>query len=268
MTCSARCLLVAILLPAAAPAASVSPERLRELLHDAQSAFDEATATLRTDPAAAAALYRRAAAGLDAIAAAGVASPALEFNRGNTQFRLGDLGRAILHYRRGLRLNPRDPRLRANLAYARGRVEPRLPTGDNEQLIQRLLFFHYNTSLRERFWLAALPAAAGWLLLILRLWRPLRPLAAGGLVLVLLGATFSVSALGQLHTETTTPAAVLIGSPQTLRQGRGDGYEPVLREPLGPGVECQILETRGDWVQVRLGSGQAGWLPAAAIEPV
>ncbi|TWT42325.1 Bacterial SH3 domain protein [Phycisphaerae bacterium RAS1] len=262
------CALLALVAPFAAPAASVSPERLRELLGSAQTAFDEATAAARSDPAGAAGLYRQSAAAFDSVAAAGVISAGLEFNRGNTHFRLGNVGRAIVHYRRGLRLQPRDADLRANLAYARLRVEPQLPSGESERLVERLLFFHYKTSLRERFWLAALLAGGGWLLLTVRIWRPVKPLAACGLTLVLLGATFSVSALWQLQAEAAAPAAVVVGEPQTLRQGRGEAYEAVLREALGPGVELRILESRGEWVEVRLSNGQSGWLPRSAVEPI
>ena len=42
----------------------------------------------------------------------------MEFNLANAEFRLGHLGRAILHYERALRLDPTDSEIRANLEYA------------------------------------------------------------------------------------------------------------------------------------------------------
>src|SRR5207237_7206420 len=42
--------------------------------------------------------------------------------QGNSYLLAGDLPRAILSYRHGLRLAPADPVLRANLAHARGQV--------------------------------------------------------------------------------------------------------------------------------------------------
>ncbi len=46
-------------------------------------------------------------------------SAALHFNLGNALFKSGQMGRAILNYRRAEQLAPRDPDIRANLQFAR-----------------------------------------------------------------------------------------------------------------------------------------------------
>ena len=101
--------------PARADDGALSPERQREILRDALSAFDDAVATARDNPARAEQLYRQAAAAFERLVADGVRSAALEYNLGNTRFRLGDLGRAVLHYRRAQRLDPGDAKLAENL---------------------------------------------------------------------------------------------------------------------------------------------------------
>ncbi len=246
----------------------LSPERRREVLRDALNAFDNAVATARDNPTRAEQLYRQAAVAFERLVTDGVRNPALEYNLGNTRFRLGDLGRAILHYRRAQRLDPRNAKLAENLKYARNRVEPTLKPGGEQRLLQRLLFWHYNTSVRLRFWFTVMASVAGWLGLAIwlrRRWQALAMLSALAIVLGLANAT----SLGwQLHDETRRPPAVVVQGEQTLRLGRGEGYDPAMKQPLGPGVELRVLQQRGDWVEVRLPDDRTGWLPAQAVERV
>src|SRR4030095_9977885 len=51
------------------------------------------------------------------------ASPALWFNLGNACFKSGQIGRAIVAYRRAENSTPRDPDVRANLKFARNQVK-------------------------------------------------------------------------------------------------------------------------------------------------
>lgn len=246
----------------------LSPQRQREILHGALAAYDQAVAVAREDPDHAGQLYRQAVSGFLALRDAGCDNAAVEYNLGNIYFRLGELGRAILHYRRAERLAPHDARLRANLRYARDRVEPVIvPTGQS-RLVHSLLFWHYDTSPRQRFVVLTAAAVAGWLLLLSGLMWRRRPLwlAATPLLAVMLATTASL--LWQLHDEAHRPHAVVVGAPVPLRLGRGEGADLALRQPLGPGVELRILRPHGDWVEVQLANDQTGWLPAHAAEPL
>jgi len=250
----------------AADTAFMTPDRQREVLRQALSAFDDAVACAQHDPAGAQELYRRAAGSFESLVTSGMHSAALEYNLGNTYFRLGMPGHAILHYRRAERLAPGDEVLRANLAYARRQAEPHFPARGQERLWQRLLFWHYGSSLAQRFRTAAVLSGLGWMLLMIRLrWRTPMVLAAGAFAIVLALACGG-SVLAQLSDERARPPAVVVEGGYLLRLGRGEGYDPALRQSLGAGVEVRILQQRGDWVEVRLPNDLTGWLPAAAIE--
>jgi tetratricopeptide (TPR) repeat protein len=244
--------------------AQLSLERQREILREALTAFDEAVAVVRDNPAQAEALYRRSAAAFETLTERGISNAAIEYNLGNAYFRLGELGRAILHYRRSQRLEPNENALTANLQYARNRVEPYIEPGGGQKLIARLMFWTNRTSIQDRFRIALIASTAGWLGLALRLrWRS-RPLAALAALAILLGIANSGSVAWQLHHEATTPPAVVVDGEHVLRLGRGEGYDPALTQPLGPGVELHILSERGEWVEVRLLDGKTGWLPTSA----
>jgi len=246
----------------------LSPARQRQVLREALALYDEAVAVSRTDPTQAAEMFRRSAAGLLALRAAGVRNAALEYNLGNVYFRLGELGRAVLHYRRAEQLSPHDHRLRANLRYARQRVEPNIAPSGQSRLVRQLAFWHYQTSPRQRFWALIVLSSIGWSLLFAWLLRGYRLVAAGGLICVLLGLGSAASLLWQMVDERRHPHAVVINSEAYLRLGRGMGADLALKQALGPGVELRILRRHGEWVEVQLPSEQTGWLPADSLELV
>jgi tetratricopeptide (TPR) repeat protein len=262
---------LAVLLAVAVAPAVAQPlpaERQREILREALNAYDHAVAAARAEPQRAADLYRQAAAGFEALLDSGLRNAALEYNLGNVYFRLGELGRAILHYRRAERLAPREERLRANLRYARNRVEPALTPSGQARLTRQLLFWHYETSPVERQRALVLFATVGWSLLWAWLWWRRRALVVGGLIGVAVTAALATSLYAQQAAESRQPEAVVIRERSYLRLGRSEAAEPALKQPLGSGVEVRVLQRRGDWVEVRLPGGQTGWLPESAIEIV
>lgn len=248
-----------------APMAHAADESARgALAQDAGMTFDQAIEQVHRNPDRARELFRQAADRYEALANDGVQNPNLEFNLGNTYYRLHDLGRAILHYRRGLRLQPSHTRLRANLAYAREHVQPSLAPPAGNQLLRSILFLHYDTSTTARWWACVAAGVIGWGCLLARLrWQ--RPvLLTAGAIGAVVGFTLGLSVLWDLQHARARPPAVVVAE-GTLRLGRGEGYEPALSQPLGPGVELRILEQRADWVHVELQDGKTGWLRADAV---
>ena len=66
--------------------------------------------------------FAPAAAAYEKILQSSAGSPALWFNYGNAEFKLGQPGRAIAAYRRAELLAPRDDEVRANLEFVRNQV--------------------------------------------------------------------------------------------------------------------------------------------------
>ena len=264
-------MLAQLLLSPAADAAdfdTLTPARQREVLQMALNAYDEATAMMHSDPARASQLYRQSAAAFSALRDAGVRNAALEYNLGNSYYRLGDIGRAMLHYRRAERMDPTDARLAANLRLARQQVQPTIPPSGTRRLARWLLFWHDGTSSSQR-WLALLACSAiGWGLMVAWLrWRRPRLLLTG-LAVLAIAWLCGLSLIWQCSEARQRSDAVLVGSEQYLHRQRGAETELASEQPLGPGVEMHILQTRGEWVEIRLDDGQAGWLPADAVERV
>src|SRR5262245_35444120 len=92
-----------------------------DLLADAERAFAEGLAQ-REQGGRGAAAFRESAARLEALRRRGVVNATLQRDLGNAYLLAGDLPRAILAYRQGLRLSPGDRGLRECLAFAREQV--------------------------------------------------------------------------------------------------------------------------------------------------
>ena len=227
--------------------------------------------------------YQAAAAGL------GGGNGYLLYNIGNCYLRLGDLGRAILHYREAQQFIPADPNLQQSLRHARSlrrdRIEPTAAGG-----VARVLFFwHFTTPMRVRtallliawnvLWLAALlPALAtvseparrlrerlrGW-----RIWQRVRRPVVGAVVAV--GAAAAVAMGGSLAVElldSNAVAAVVVAPEVVARRGDGAGYEASFDGALHAGTELVVVERRNDWYQVALADGRRAWLPEHALAVV
>lgn len=256
----------AVLALCAIAGATDSPDdRAREALN----AYDAGIAALaQRQPQLANEHFRKAIEGFRALADAGYDNAAVEFNLGNAYARLRQWGRAIVHYRRAERLDPTDTALGGNLRHARQQVTPYVEPAASQQVIDRLLFWTHSTSISERFWIAALCSIAGWAGLAAWLFARRGVILLLAICVILLGVANGVTVIAQLHEWSTRPPAVVVAEPATLRQGRGEAYDPVLENALGPGVELRILEERGDWARVRLVNDLTGWLPLSAVERI
>jgi tetratricopeptide (TPR) repeat protein len=257
----------ALLLAESAPLRADSAVTNRAAALDAGvAAFEEAVALQRSSPEDARAQYQRAADEFESAARAGT-NAWLEYNLGNTYFRLDDLGRAVLHLKRAERLAPGDGRIRSNLQYVRERVTPLFTPPQKNRLLESILFLHYQTGLSTRLAWSALAGVIGWGCLFAALWTRRSGLYTLAGIGIFVGATLGASTIWQLHDESARPHAVVTRT-QPLKMGRGEGHDAVISQPLGPGVEVRILESRGGWVRLELPDGKTGWLPEDAVARV
>jgi len=238
---------ILVLLTATAWAAPDGVARFERTFADAAKAYDENR-------------LPDAIAGWQALADEGQALPEVLFNLGNAYYRHGDLGAAILAYRRAQRLAPRDPDIRANLGFAAQSAGIELP--GRKPLAALLLDFSRAEWLGFGgvcFWLLA-GALAAWIL-----WPRFRFVArpATAVLAALLGLALAGLALHRdLH---QTPEGVVGLAGQKVLSSPLETATPLLAVPEGAIV--RMRENRGTWIEVELGETR-GWLPAAALAPV
>ncbi len=195
------------------------------------------------------------------LAASGGDGAETRYDLGNCYLKGGDLGRAILEYRRALKLSPRFVAAEKNLAVARkllpARVAPWQPSpweafiaGVPQRVFQWLMLGF------------ALMGNAALAFLLLSSDRG-RRLAAGILVATFTCALLSGGALA--YAVTVLPShqpAVVVRSAPVFPSPEASGV-PLVTLPLGSEV---ILAARaGDRALVMWGEGR-GWTDAAAVE--
>ena len=201
-----------------------------------------------------------AAAAYEKILQTGTVSPALWFNYGNAEFKLGQPGRAIAAYRRAELLVPRDDEVRANLDFVRNQVTgPTLRESRWQDWLGTLSLNEWTT----------LAASASWLTFILLAlrqiqpaWRPrLRGLTSGLVALTILSFG-GLAAAATIHFS--KPIAVVIDTEATARSGPFAEAQDAFKAQNG--AELAVLDRRNNWLQVADGSGRIGWLPARQVE--
>lgn len=189
-------------------------------------------------------------------------------NEGNAALMAGDLPRAILAYRHGLRLAPGDAELRAGLAYARLQVVYPTPDDYGRPPVERWPAWLPRPSLGV--WLALAVAAYVATCVVFTRWLMTRRLsflrAAVPCLVATISCTIALAAEDAgLRDRAAHRVVVVSGDDVRLRKGNGLSYLPRRDTPLARGAEARLLFERGGWLQVQLAGGEIGWLPRGDI---
>lgn len=198
-----------------------------------------------------------------------VRSAELERSLGATMLLLGDNGRAVLHLRRALRLDPTDRATRETLEEARRRVRSGVSPGVRSRLESVALWWRGYVPRSVMLGGALASWVLAWSLAIV---RRVRRWERGGLsVAVLLG--LSAVGLGALGSEAwferaSREGVVVEDGVMAYNGPSADLYPATFSEPVRGGVEVEMLERREGWARVRLRNGQETWLPERSIELV
>ena len=249
-----------------ANAETLSREQITDLFSQAKQYFRQATDLIAMDPEQAKALYLKAALRFERIAQEGnIQNGKLYYNMGNTYFRMGDIGRAILHYRRAQRLIPNDANLQQNLRYARSKRIDQIEEPQQTKVWKTLLFWHYDFSTKTRLILFTFCFTAFCLIASLRLFIKKFGISA----LITLSTLSSVIFLGSLAMEALSQSeitgGVILADEVIARKGNSETYQPSFEAPLHTGTEFEMIEKREDWFHVSLSDGRKCWLPQHSV---
>ena len=238
------------------------PPETQALMQEATSFFHQAGEN--DNPEQATKFYEKALLRYQKINKS-IPSGKVYYNIGNTYFRMGDIGQAIVNYRRAERHIPGDPNLQHNLAYVLGKRQDTIVPQQKDTLLQTLFFWHYDLSQNIRSAIFIYSYIGFWIIVgvvFLTPWQispwSLAPFAA---VTLLLASSLFFSNYG---TENT--AGVITDREVIARKGDSRSYQSSFTAPLHAGTEFILLEKRGTWLHVELQDGRRCWLPARSSE--
>lgn len=240
-------------LPAAAPPGDADG--------DPHTAFYEGNAAYKDGR------YADAVRAYERVRAAGVESGALYFNLANAYFKTQQTGQAILNYERARRWLPRDPDVRANLAYAQEVAQDPI---EEASWWYRLFFpLASRATSGELAGLAAALWSGFWLLLTGRaLGTSVRPgMERAAWVTAVLWACVTASLGARVQQfELSRSAVVTAAGPTAVRFEPSPGGTEYFK--VNEGVLVDVTDRREGWLQIRRRDGRRGWVPLDAVTEV
>ena len=197
-------------------------------------------------------------------------SAPLYYNIGNSYFRLGRLGYAILYYEKALKLNPADEDAQYNLRLANARIVdkikelPEVPILVYWDIIVTSFTLDVWLTVFVVFWLLFLGCIAVYFLVgRMRIQRLSVMFGLFNLTMIFIIGIFLISSL---HRENTADFGILLNSTVTAKTSpdasQNDAF--VIHE----GIKFQIEERVSDWAKIKLADGKVGWLLNDTFEAI
>lgn len=237
----------------------------QDILSTADQLFNKGNELLGTSPSLAKEQYILAAFYYNSLLESGIKNGRLYYNTGNAYYRSGQIGKAILMFKRALLFSPSDPQIRFNLDQARLLQKNQLNYDSGSELLQILLFPHYNTPFVWKLWSFIFFNTVFWAFLIFRRFSKgpyfINFVSAGFVFVLLLSLIFDWQSLSTEH-------GVIIAESSTGRMGDSINYESSFETSLYQGLEFTIEERRVGWILARLNNGDITWLEEKDCEVV
>lgn len=210
--------------------------------------------------------YASAAQLYETVIGTGIYSGALYYNLGNCYTRQGEIGKALLNYRRAERLMPRDGDLKFNLKYVLDQTKDKIETKERVGLAGVFFFWYYWLSLKELCYFFLFANLIFWVIALILLYKQndgLRWIRIIAFCLLLIfGSSFGIKA----YTHKAIRHGVVISPEATVRSGNGTNHSPLFI--LHEGAEFRVRENAEGWMKISLPDGKMGWISASAAQIV
>jgi len=213
--------------------------------------------------------YEKASEEYAKILAADLKSGPLYFNIGNTFFKMGKIGYAILAYKKAQRLMPGDSDLKSNLAYAQSLTEDSALSALPQDRIVWLFKFPFREySLNT----VAIVLIVLYLMLIAMLLTGIiNPVFKRRMTIlfypVLVGLILTLGAFSvRYYDEEALSHGVIVAKEAECK------YEPIDKSnnyfTLKEGQEVLVLVTRNGWSRIKRLDGKLAWVKSDAVEEI
>jgi len=195
-----------------------------------------------------------------------VEHPDLYFNMGNTFYRLGDVGKAVWAYEKGLQFSPRQKDLNHNLDIVNTRVQDRI------EMPQGYFFIEWYSSLKNQYTLQDLIVWGGLMILLFALagffkeFGILDMVFAGRTQIFFLILTVVIHglALDKYWELSDREEGVVVSSVVNVRSAPVDRDEKVIFR-IHEGLKVDIAQSQPGWFEIILLDGKKGWIPYKSL---
>ncbi len=196
----------------------------------------------------------------------GIRSGYLYYNLGNCYFQLGEIGKAILNYRRAEKLVPNYSDLKRNLKSARARRKDNIQKSQIRSITRTLFFWHYLMSLRTKIVVFSILFSMIWMFLLVKLFTDKGLVRWAASLCIFFAVAFGVSVGLESYKERSVQLGVILAETSVPRKGPGESYGPSFKEPLHEGTEFRLTDRQARWLQVELDNGLRCWINSRDLE--
>lgn len=204
------------------------------------------------------------------LVSAGYEGPSLHYNLGNSYYRIGKLGFAILNYEKALKLSPNDEDIKHNLTLANLQTMDKIETLPKFFLFEWwesfLKFFSVNTSI-----IIALVVYFLFLLSIAlyffagNIVHPRISFFSGMAILLLFVFLVTIVAV-KINRENKRQEAIIVENSVVVK------LSPDQQGKVGflihEGLKVLLEDKIDDWRKIRLPDGKVGWVPVQSIRQI
>lgn len=195
----------------------------------------------------------------------GLESGSLHYNLGNSYFKKGELGKALLSYERAKRLVPRDSDLKSNYAFAKSRIRANISEMPDSWADRASGIFSF-LSLNELTVLLSFLFTLTMLILAARLFFPLsRNSLVSAVACIVILSAFTAFSLANRVAVIDREAIVVADD----AEARFEPFESSTAHfTLYEGMKIYLVQSRKEWAKIRRSDGKTGWVKTQAIEKI
>ena len=247
-------------------AAELNRDQLNQILDEASAAYQQGL-TATSDAAVAKEAYAQSASKYQLLVDQGVRNGKLYSNLATAYLQSGQAALALANYERALTHFPSDADARA------GRDRALFLLTGEEQIQKQSIFewFQYwNAKVSQHtrlwigifFWSVFWVALAAVILLEIRVGRKVAGVAA--FICLLCGVSLGF----QYWCIDSTDRGVVVVEDVQLREGNGAAFASLGGASLPEGSRFELVQRKGDWIEIRTNNGREGWMAADAAEMI
>jgi len=190
-----------------------------------------------------------------------VEHPDLYYNVGNTYYRLGDVGKAIWAYEKGIQLSPIHKDLKYNLDFVNARVKDRI------EVPKGILFIEIYRTIKRNIKLKNLLLWGGLMILLaafatlFKVFGILDVLFAFRMqvFLLIVSALIHVIAFDKYWEISDKNEGVIISPIVNVRSAPIDRNEKIIFR-IHEGLKVDIVQSQPGWIEIILLDGKKGWI--------
>jgi tetratricopeptide (TPR) repeat protein len=214
--------------------------------------------------------YPASIAFYEKVLAKNVEAPEIYYNLGNAYFKNRNLPLAILNYERAKKRKPEDEDIAFNLKMANQLIADKIESPEIHFLsAQRSRLLNTCT---EKTW--SLYSLGSWMIFLCLLMiyfvsgrTGIRQLSLGFSLLFLLLSLSTFFLARECFKDSVKQEEAIILAPNITAKGSPDNKGTDLFI-LHEGSKVTLLQSSGEWYEIRLNNGHSGWLPKTALETI